>query len=62
MEGSDLEVRSSRREHECRFCGKKFSKAQSLGGHVSKMHPNMKSSDNSKRMKEAYSPLRMELE
>ena len=44
--GIDLvagEISSEPKGHFCRICFKQFEKAQSLGGHMSKIHPNSNS-------------------
>jgi hypothetical protein len=61
--GVDVMTLGSKRtvkEHKCRFCGKIFSKAQALGGHISKMHSEVgririNSKDNSENKKKRIS-------
>ena len=55
-------VNGSNKEHVCKFCGKKFDKAQALGGHTSKMHSTKpKSSIEKSFLKKRQEPKRSKL-
>ena len=55
VELSESDSNESGIEFKCKFCGKRFKKAQALGGHTSKMHSNkvvkLKGKKKSKRIK-----------